>query len=153
MCDYSLHSVSSRSARAGDNLVTTSFPGTTTRGFASIHEPTVAVCLLPGTELAFERDVEWRRPFFGLFQKKQPCGRLARFRQVDREHAMRHHDAIEFPNGQVVLLTDLRPGQRATVLQLPVVTRMGYDERLMKGEANVTVIDAELIRTHQFDPS
>ena len=31
-----------------------------------------------------------------------------------------HHDALEFPDGQMVLLTDLRVGQRATVLQLPV---------------------------------
>jgi hypothetical protein len=30
-----------------------------------------------------------------------------------------HHDALEFPDGQTVLLTYLRAGQRATVLQLP----------------------------------
>ena len=151
MCDYSLHSVLSRAAKAGDNLVTTSFPGTTTRGFAAVNEPSVAVCLLPGTELAFENDVAWRRPFFGLFQKRQPCGRLARFRQVNTEHAATHHDAIEFPNGQTVLLTDLRPGQRATVLQMPVVTRMDRAARSMTGQAGATLIDAESSRTHQFD--
>ena len=30
-----------------------------------------------------------------------------------------HHDALEFPDGQVVLLTVLDEGQQATVLQLP----------------------------------
>jgi len=30
-----------------------------------------------------------------------------------------HHDALEFPDGKIVLLTTLKPGQQATVLQLP----------------------------------
>jgi hypothetical protein len=30
-----------------------------------------------------------------------------------------HHDALEFPDGTCVLLTDLLEGQEATVLQLP----------------------------------
>jgi hypothetical protein len=34
-----------------------------------------------------------------------------------------HHDALEFPDGQVVLLSRLREGQRATVLQLPAAIR------------------------------
>ena len=147
MCDYSLHSVLSRSAKAGDNLVTTAFRGTNTRGFAALDQPSVAVCLLPGTELAFERDVAWRRRFFGFFQKGRSCGRLARFRQVDTEQAMRHHDAIEFPNGQIVLLTDLRPGQRATVLQLPVA--MARQDRSTNGR--VTVIDVEPVRIRERD--
>jgi hypothetical protein len=110
MCDYSMHLVSSRPAKAGDQLITTSFPGTTTRGFAAVDGPAVAVCLLPGTELAFENHVAWRRPFFGLFQKQRLRGKLARFRQVNTEYAQRHHDAIEFPDGTIVLLTDLRQG-------------------------------------------
>ena len=57
MCDYSLHFVASRPARVGDKLVSTSFPQTTTRGFASVDDRNVAVCLLPGTELAFEEEV------------------------------------------------------------------------------------------------
>ena len=35
-----------------------------------------------------------------------------------RLHA--HHDALEFPDGKTVLLTQLSEGQHATVLQLPV---------------------------------
>jgi hypothetical protein len=149
MCDYSLHTVLSRSAKAGDELVTTSFPGTTTRGFAAVDGPKVAVCLLPGTELAFENEVEWRRPLFGLFQRRSVCGRLARFRQVNTQHAATHHDAIEFPNGRIVLLTDLCPGQRATVLQLPAVAQMSREDS--STHDHVTIIDAEPIRAHELD--
>jgi hypothetical protein len=45
---------------------------------------------------------------------------LARFRQVDLDMPNQHHDALEFANGRIVLVTDLAVGQRATVLQLPV---------------------------------
>ena len=41
------------------------------------------------------------------------------FRQINKEKAMAHHDAVEFPDGQIVLLTVLGEGQQATVLQLP----------------------------------
>ena len=132
MCDYSLHAVSSRPAKAGDNLSITSFPGTTTRGFAETDGPKVAVCLLPGTELAFEEDVVWRRPFLGFFWKKQPCGKVARFRQTNAKCSTTHHDAVEFPNGKIVLVTNLRCGQRATVLQLPAVAQRERDERSIK---------------------
>ena len=57
MCDYSLHLLTSRPAKVGDKLVTTKFVNSITRGFATVEEPTVAVCLLPGTEVAFEKDI------------------------------------------------------------------------------------------------
>ena len=63
MCDYSLHLVASRPAKVGDKLVTTAFNNSLTRGFAAVGEPHVAVCLLPGTEVAFEREVECERVF------------------------------------------------------------------------------------------
>ena len=63
MCDYSLHLVASRPAKIGDKLVTTKFNNTLTGGFAGVQEPTVAVCLLPGTEVAFEREVECENIF------------------------------------------------------------------------------------------
>ena len=52
MCDYSLHSIKSRPAKIDDKLTTRDF-GTGTRGFAASENPNVAVCVLPGTELAF----------------------------------------------------------------------------------------------------
>ena len=43
MCDYSLHAVASRPAQVGETLITTTFPRTTTRGFASESEPNSGV--------------------------------------------------------------------------------------------------------------
>jgi hypothetical protein len=63
MCDYSLHLVASRPAKVGDKLVTTKFNNSLTGGFAAVEEPTVVVCLLPGTELAFEREVKCEHVF------------------------------------------------------------------------------------------
>jgi hypothetical protein len=41
------------------------------------------------------------------------------FRQVNKTEPMKHHDALEFPDGRIVLLTRLSERQEATVLQLP----------------------------------
>ena len=57
MCEYSLHAVATRPAEVGESLISSTFPHTTTRGFASENDPTMAVCLRPGTELAFENEV------------------------------------------------------------------------------------------------
>ena len=56
MCDFSLQSVRSRAAKVGDKLVTCDF-GTGTRGFAAADDPELAVCVMPGTELAFAGEV------------------------------------------------------------------------------------------------
>ena len=118
MCDYSLHTVASRPAKVGDQLVATDFVKSMTRGFAAVGEPDVAVCLLPGTEVAFEDDVQYDRAF-SMFGKARVGHNVARFRQVNMHDPHVHHDALEFPGGQIVLVTRLTPGQRATVLQLP----------------------------------
>lgn len=115
MCDYSLHAVATRPAEVAETLVSTKFPSTTTRGFASPGDPQVAVCLRPGTEIAFEDDVQAE----GMMFRKNIGDRLARFRQIDLNQPALHHDALEFSNGAIVLLTDLVPGQKARVLQLP----------------------------------
>jgi len=87
MCDYSLHALATRPAKAGETLISTTFRGTSTRGFASESEPTVAVCMMPGTELAFEQNVKYDNRWIWT--------RTTGFR--------------------------VGKGQRATVLQLPVV--------------------------------
>ena len=48
---------------------------------------------------------------------------MARFRHVNENQLCMHHDALELPGGQVVLLTMLREGQHATVIQLPATER------------------------------
>jgi hypothetical protein len=118
MCDYSLEQVMSRPARVGDQLVTTRFDQSITRGFAAADAPDVAVCLLPGTELAFEHDAGFDH-FLAFFSNRRVGATVARFRKVETDKAHVHHDALEFANGKVVLLTQLTEGQRATVLQLP----------------------------------
>jgi hypothetical protein len=118
MCDFSLHLVKSRPAQVADKLVTTKFNNSTTRGFAAIGEPDAAVCLRPGTELVFENNVEYDN-FLGVLPKRKVEWSTAQFRQVKLNEPHAHHDALEFPDGQIVLLTRLCEGQRATVLQLP----------------------------------
>jgi hypothetical protein len=134
MCDYSLHHVASRPAVVGDKLISTGFSRSGTRGFAAIGEPDVAVCLLPGTELAFEAEVRYEHPFDRLMPGLQfgfVGESLARFRQVNMQRPLAHHDALEFANGQILLATRLLSGQRATVLQLPARPRtvMGRKEQ------------------------
>ena len=118
MCDYSLHLIASRPAKVADRLVSTDFVKSITRGFTEIGQPDVAVCLLPGTELAFDNEVQFDRAF-SMFGKARVEYRVARFRQVNMDDPHVHHDALEFPGGQIVMVTRLVPGQVATVLQLP----------------------------------
>lgn len=121
MCDYSLHLIASRPAKVADRLVSTDFVKSITRGFTEIGHPDVAVCLLPGTELAFDNEVQFDRAF-SMFGKARVEHRVARFRQVNMDDPHVHHDALEFPGGQIVMVTRLVPGQTATVLQLPAAS-------------------------------
>jgi len=63
MCDYSLQHVASTPAKVGDRLVTTEFRHSATRGFTAIGAPDVAVCLRPGSELAFDGEVVFADPY------------------------------------------------------------------------------------------
>ena len=141
MCDYSLQHVANRPAKVGDKLVSTQFPNSITRGFAAVGEPSVAVCLLPGTELVFDRDVECDHAL-GFFPNKKLRENVARFKQINLDNPYEHHDALEFPSGQVVLLTRLCAGQHATVLQLPAGARPA--EGTHEGEV------ATEVRRHTF---
>jgi hypothetical protein len=118
MCDYSLHHVETRPAKVGDKLTTRNF-GTGTHGFAAQENKCVAVCLLPGTELSFADAVTSTRPrVFGYSVREIPH-KTAIFRQVNLDNPYAHHDALEFPDGEIVLLTYLMERQEAAVLQLP----------------------------------
>jgi len=120
MCDFSLQNAMSRPAKVGDKLTTHNF-GIGTRGFAAQEDSAIAVCLLPGTELAFTKEVVTAA--LGLLwsnEKASASGHeTAIFRQINKNMPRMHHDALEFPDGKVVLLTSLCEGQEATVLQLP----------------------------------
>ena len=118
MCDYSLHNVASRPAKVGDRLTTRDF-GTGTRGFAASEETAVAVCVLPGTELAFANSVEYGRTGLLGWGRQRLDHRTAIFRQINKDRMAAHHDALGFPDGLLTLLTSLEEGQEAVVLQLP----------------------------------
>jgi hypothetical protein len=90
------------------------------------------VCLLPGTEVAFDNDVQVEAGL-GIFlswkRDKAIGAKVARFRQIDMNKPYVHHDALEFPDGQVVLVARLMEGQTATVLQLPASPHEKAQER------------------------
>jgi hypothetical protein len=117
MCDYSLHHVKTRPAKVGDKLTTRDF-GRGTRGFAASEDESVAVCVLPGTELSFAGQVRCVRRSF-VWSERVINHNTAIFRNVNQEYKWANHDALEFPDGEIVLLTILKEGQEATVLQLP----------------------------------
>ena len=119
MCDYSLHNVASRPARVGDKLTTRDFryryaaDSLARRMFGLLfaffqepnrHSPNLVEC-------GHRSLLEWGRKTFDH--------RTAIFRQINKERAAAHHDALEFPDGQLVCCTSLWEGQEAVVLQLP----------------------------------
>ena len=118
MCDYSLHNVKSRPAKVGDKLTTRDF-GTSTRGFSASEDASVVVCVRPGTELSFADEVRCLPLGLLSWRDKVINHKTAIFRQINKERIVGYHDALEFPDGQIVLLTFLLEGQQATVLQLP----------------------------------
>lgn len=127
MCDYSLQAVAQRPAVVGEKIQTNDF-GTGTTGFCPAGgNLALAVCLLPGTEVAFDAPITGKfdpdGKYNGEVVARDGDRPVARFRQINREHPSMHHDALEFPGGQVVLVHMLRPGQVATVLQLPAAPR------------------------------
>jgi hypothetical protein len=133
MCDYSLHSVRTRPAKVGEKLVTHNF-GTGTRGFAAPEDCSVAVCILPGTELAFEKPVKYQTT---LMVHANTGHTVAIFRQINKGALHVNHDALEFPDGKIVLLTRLCEGQNATVLTLPTQPKTAAEAEAQQRVAHV----------------
>ena len=87
MYDYSLDTVKTRPAQVGDKLTTRLFE-TGTRGFCAPEDASVAVCLLPGTELSFTEEVRRLRPW--PWSRGTIKHRTAIFRQINREVSTSH---------------------------------------------------------------
>jgi hypothetical protein len=134
MCDYSLHSIKSRPARVSDKLTTRDF-GTGTRGFAASEDANVAVCVRPGTELVFAHEVERLPVRLWPWHDNAFKHKTAIFRQINKDKVVAHHDALEFPDGQIVLLTCLSEGQQATVLQLPAEPKTAAETEVLQRAA------------------
>jgi hypothetical protein len=136
MCDFSLKSLRSRPAQVGDKLVTRDF-GTGTRGFAAADDLGLAVCVMPGTELAFAQEIACQSNSLLAWKARIINYQTAIFRQVNKDKDWSHHDALEFPDGRTELLTHLCEGQQATVLQLPAQPTIAAEADAQKRVANV----------------
>jgi hypothetical protein len=136
MCDYSLHSVKSRPAKVGDKLTTRKF-GTSTRGFAASEDVNVAVCVLPGTELSFADEIKCLPTGLIAWRDKVIDHKTAIFRQINKGKVAAHHDALEFPDGRIALLTTLCEGQQATVLQLPAEPKTAVEAQSQRRVAYI----------------
>lgn len=128
MCDYSLQHAKSRPAVKGERLTIRDF-GRGTKGFCgtddfnSTLDNTAAVCVLPGTEIAFDKPVTYTEFKDWAYSEPKTTTATARFRQINKGEAMAHHDALEFADGEFVLLTRLDAGLTATVLQMPATPK------------------------------
>jgi len=123
MCDFSLKAVKSQPANEQDKLTTHNF-GYGTIGLKQaddINTPATAVCVMPGTEIAFDYVPERRFSWY-MGDDAQPMPALSRkaiFRQINTDNMTTHHDALEFDNGVTCLLTMIAEGQRCEVVRLP----------------------------------
>jgi hypothetical protein len=90
--------------------------------------------VLPGTELAFATAVSlgWFGWKLGIIKHT-----TAIFRQVNKDIPRTHHDALEFPDGQIVLLTHVVEDQEATVLQLPAQPATAAEAKAQERVAHV----------------
>jgi len=125
--------VRTRPAKVGEKLVTHNF-GTGTRGFTAPEDCSVAVCILPGTELAFETPIKYQTT---LMFRANTDHTVAIFRQINKGVPHIHRDALEFPDGEIVLLTRLCEGQKATVLTLPTQPKTAAEAEAQQRAAYV----------------
>jgi hypothetical protein len=68
--------------------------------------------------------------------------KTAIFRQINLHNRATHHDALEFPDGEIVLLTLLEEGQQATVLQLPAYPENAKAKEKAKAAAEADLAEA-----------
>jgi hypothetical protein len=59
------------------------------------------------------------------------------FRQINKNNPRTHHDTLEFPDGQTVLLTEVFEDQEATVLQLPALPAMAVEAKAQERVVHV----------------
>ncbi len=107
-------------------MVTHNF-NTGTRGFTPISQDAdgpVAVCLLPGTEVAFDQPIKMAIPTWCVTpEPDEVYPAVAVFAQKNKETPYTHHDCLQFADGRQLLLTCLEEGQTCSVLQLPAAPK------------------------------
>lgn len=127
MCDFSLKAFKSRPAKVGDKLIVHNF-GHGTTGFADpaaieYEGLSEAVCVMPGSEIGFSGSITTDGGMWHNLTKNPRKYSVGIFRQINRDTECTHHDALELPDGEVILLTKLSVGQYADVLQLPAAPK------------------------------
>src|SRR2546423_14916052 len=116
MCDFSLHNVKLRPAKVGDKLTTHNFNAGTC-GFAAPEDSTTAVCILPGTELAFSAEVICAS--FRLSGWRTISSRTAVFLQNYKDVPPGDNHALEISECAFCFLTVLAEGEQAMVVPPP----------------------------------
>ena len=122
-----------------DRLEATTFPHSITQGFCDPSNCDVAVCLIPGTQIAFDADIRASvKSVIGWETTKTfKDVSTAKFVQVEMSNPYTHHDALELPDGMVILVHKLIEGQRATVLQLPAAPKTAEESKEQERAAYV----------------
>jgi hypothetical protein len=87
---------------------------------------------LPGTEIAFPDGLPVAHGRFWSWNRRRVQYHTAIFRQINKDRLDMHHDALEFPDGHVMLLTQVGGGVKATVLQLPAIPQNPSEEQAQK---------------------
>ena len=94
---------------------------------------------VPQARASYARFTEWTKQhglmWDGVGLDIEPDAAI--FRQLNKDQPRVHHDALEFPDGQTVLLTDLLEGQQATVLQLPAKPATAVEEKAQERVAYI----------------
>ena len=121
MCDFSLHAIKSRPAEVGDKLTTRQFPLSTTASLPRKISRLQYACV-QGRSCPLRRrlgDVRGRGLRRLSITKPRSSGRSIGTSRTATTMP------LEFPDGQILLLTLLQEGQHATVLQLPAGAAVG----------------------------
>ena len=83
----------------------------------------------PGSELAFKENITEGGSFFSLWNAKVHDYKVGKVVQINTDNAYMHHDAIELPDGKIVLINNLNANTKATVLQLPAEPKPAEDTK------------------------
>src|SRR5271157_682577 len=120
MCDYSLEAMASRPAVVGEKLITHKFASHTT-GFAEPNKTEMPVCVLPGSELAFDSPIKVNEGSWSAgWIETTLDATVAVFAQDPKpEYGNTWRDCLELVDGRRFKLNQLIEGQTVSVLQLP----------------------------------
>ena len=117
--------------------MTTRFSQAITQGLATADDKECAVCLVPGTELAFDAPLRGNANRFVPFFMKKFDFKTGKFVQLNVDNPYQHHDAIEFGDGGTVLINDLVEDQMLRVIQLPAPPQTAKEVKEQERAATV----------------